>query len=206
VLLADVVRAAGHQLGLTCPPHPAPTPSRARARLACAVNGHPLLASLEGTPHAWLRQLLASFQTGAIDAFNDVVAAHRPAFEAQPALVAASGAIKEKITLLAVMELAGRKPPAERSLTFAEVAAETRLPLEQVEWVLMRAFSLGLMRGAIDQVGGAAGGGVAHVSFVKPRVLDGAQVAALKARVDEWRAKAHAMLLTLEEGARELMA
>jgi 26S proteasome regulatory subunit N9 len=80
--------------------------------------------------------------------------------------------------------------------------------VDQVEWVLMRAFSLGLMRGSIDQVAAGEGGGsgVVHVSYVKPRVLDMAQVAALKARVDEWRAKAHTMLLTLEEGASELMA
>ena len=180
------------------PPPPRPSPP------ARAVNSHPLLQALEGTPHAWLRQLLGAFQTGAIDAFNEVVASHRAAYESQPALVAAAGAVKEKITLLAVMELAGRKPPAERSLSFAELAAETRLPVDQVEWVLMRAFSLGLMRGSIDQV--REGGGVVHVSYVKPRVLDAAQVAALKARVDEWRAKAHAMLLTLEEGASELLA
>lgn len=169
--------------------------------LIAAVNAHPILASLEGTPHAWLRSLLGAFQTGAIDAFNEVVAAHRSAYDSQPALVASAGAIKEKIALLAVMEMAARKPPSDRSLTFDEVAAETRLPGDQVEWVLMRAFSLGLLRGSIDQVGG-----VAHVSYVRPRVLDAAQVAALKARIDDWRSKAFTMLLTLEEGSKELMA
>jgi 26S proteasome regulatory subunit N9 len=165
-----------------------------------AVNAHPILAALDGTPHAWLRALLAAFQTGAIDAFNAVVAGHRAAFESQPALVAASAAIKEKVALLAVMELAGRKPPAERTLGFDEVAAETRLPGDQVEWVLMRAFSLGLLRGSIDQVDR-----VAHVSYVRPRVLDAGQVAGLKGRVDEWRSKAHGMLLYLEDNSRELM-
>lgn len=129
-----------------------------------------------------------------------MVAAHSAAFAAQPALVASSAAIKEKIALLAVMELAGRKPPTERSLPFGEVAAETRLPVDQVEWVLMRAFSLGLLRGQIDQVAG-----VAHVSYVRPRVLDASQVGALKGRVDAWRAKAHGMLLHLEAGTAELM-
>ena len=164
------------------------------------MNAHPILSSLAGTPHTWLRELLAAFQTGAIDAFNGVVAAHAAEFAAQPALAASSAAIKEKLTLLAVMELAGRKPPTERTLSFAEVAAETRLPVEQVEWVLMRAFSLGLLRGSLDQVEG-----VAHVSYVRPRVLDAAQVAGLKERVDAWRAKAHGMLLYLEDNSRELM-
>lgn len=169
--------------------------------LAClSVNAHPILASLAGTPHAWLRDLLAAFQTGAIDAFNAVVGAHSAEFAAQPALVASSAAIKEKIALLAVMELAGRKPPTERSLTFAEVAAETRLPVDQVEWVLMRAFSLGLLKGVIDQVAG-----IAHISYVRPRVLDATQVQALKDRLDAWRAKAHSMLLYLEGNTAELM-
>ena len=128
------------------------------------------------------------------------MAAHRAQYDAQPALVASAGAIKEKITLLAVMELAERKPPAERSLTFSEVAAEIRLPTDQVEWVLMRAFSLGLLRGTIDQIEA-----VAHVSYVKPRVLDRSQLAALKSRVEAWRQKAFQMLLSLEDGSRELM-
>jgi 26S proteasome regulatory subunit N9 len=63
----------------------------------------------------------------------------------------------------------------------------------------MRALSLGLVRGAIDGVGG-----VVHVTYVRPRVLDDAQVVAVRERVEEWRAKAHKMLLQIEDNTSEL--
>jgi 26S proteasome regulatory subunit N9 len=44
---------------------------------------HPILASLEGTPDAWLRDLLAVFHTGDVDAFNLVVSSNQAAFQAQ---------------------------------------------------------------------------------------------------------------------------
>jgi 26S proteasome regulatory subunit N9 len=163
------------------------------------VNAHPLLVSLEGTPHAWLGELLRAFQHGDIDAFNATVAANREAFEAAPALISSAGAMKEKITLLAVMELAARKPSGERAIAFEEVAAEVRLPVEQVEWVLMRALSLGLIRGSIDEVGRSVA-----VSFVKPRVLDAAQIGVLRERVGAWRDKAGTMLQHMEEHTREI--
>ncbi len=72
--------------------------------------------------------------------------------------------MKQKVALLAVMQLAARRPAAERSIPFAVVAAATRLPLDQVEWLLMRAMSLELLRGVIDDVDA-----VVHVSWIRVR-------------------------------------
>lgn len=152
-------------------------------------------------PHVWLRELLAAFQNGNIDAFSNAVARNQAAFDTQPALVAHVGKIKEKITLLAVMELAARKPPSDRSLSFAEIAAETRLPEDQVEWVCMRAMSLGLIRGRVDEVDR-----IVHVAYVKPRVLDRQQIGQLKSRVDAWQSKVHEMSVFLENGTKDVFA
>ena len=113
------------------------------------VVQHPLLRSLEGTPDAWLGALLAAMHNGDIDAFNVLLADNEraaashvrararvgmppPNPRAQAALVAGIDAVKQKVALLAVMQLAARLPPAERSIPFAVIAAATRLPLEQV--------------------------------------------------------------------------
>ena len=158
------------------------------------------MKQLADTPHAWLSELLAAFQTGDIDRFNGIVGAHRAEFDAQPALVAASAAIKEKLTLLAVMELAATKPPSARTISFDELARETRLPLDQMEWVLMRALSLGLIAGKIDEVARCV-----HVSFLKPRVLDAKQINAVKEKAEAWRGRAKEMLRYLEDGTHELL-
>lgn len=60
--------------------------------------------------------------------------------------------MKEKVALLALMVLIFHRPSNERNISFADIAAATRLPLIQVEWLVMRALSLGLIKGSIDQV------------------------------------------------------
>lgn len=160
---------------------------------------HPILASLAGSPHAWLGALLRAYQVGSIDVFNAVVAEHRVAFEAQPALSANLAVLREKAALLAFMELAAAKPGTDRAIPIADISHATRLPADQVEWLVMRALSLGLARGAIDGVGG-----VVHVTYVRPRVLDDAQVVAVRERIEAWRSKAHAMLLQIEDSTVEL--
>ncbi len=148
------------------------------------VAGQPILSALADTPLSWLSDLLRVFQTGDIDSFNALVSQHRESFDAQPALVAASGTLKEKIVLISLMELAARQPANDRSLKFDDVAIETRLPVDQVEWVAMRAMSLGLISGTIDQVAQ-----VLHVNHIKPRVLNIEQIKALRGKIEAWRAK-----------------
>lgn len=59
----------------------------------------------------------------------------------------------------------------DRQLTFAEIAQETGLPENQVEVMVMRALSLGLVKGTIDQVDNKV-----NITWVQPRVLDKKQV------------------------------
>jgi 26S proteasome regulatory subunit N9 len=50
------------------------------------------------------------------------------------------------------MVLVFQRPSHERNIPFLEIAEVTRLPLEQVEWLVMRALSCQLIKGSIDQV------------------------------------------------------
>lgn len=45
-----------------------------------------------------------------------------------------------------------KRPSHDRQLTFDEIARETRLPLNEIELLIMKALSQGLVKGAIDQV------------------------------------------------------
>jgi 26S proteasome regulatory subunit N9 len=165
------------------------------------VNAQPLLGDLAGTPHAWLAELLRAFQNGDVAAFERVVAANAAAVASHPALVAAEAAVREKITLAALVELAARRAATDRAIAFADVAREARVPVERVEALVLRALSLGLLKGRIDELERTV-----DVTFVRPRVLDRAQVAALKERVDAWRGKASTALNYLEEASTELLA
>ena len=54
----------------------------------------------------------------------------------------------------------------------------------QVEWILMRALSKGLIKGTMDQVDGTV-----NITWVQPRVLDIAQLGLLSAQLKGWTEK-----------------
>lgn len=45
-----------------------------------------------------------------------------------------------------------KRPSHDRQLTFEEISKETRLPIIEIEILVMKALAQGLVRGAIDQV------------------------------------------------------
>lgn len=45
-----------------------------------------------------------------------------------------------------------KRPSHDRQLSFAEIAKETKLPVNEIELLVMKALSQGLVKGAIDQV------------------------------------------------------
>ena len=72
-------------------------------------------------------------------------------------------------------------PAADRAVPFTTIATASKLPVEQVELLLMRALSLKLIRGQIDQVDGTI-----SVEWVQPRVLQQPQIAKMTERLAAW--------------------
>ncbi|TDH70696.1 hypothetical protein CCR75_008209 [Bremia lactucae] len=163
------------------------------------VLATPILRALEGTDKQWLSDLLHAFNKGNIDRFNEIVGQNSTEFEAQPALVSKQAYMKEKVALLALMVLVFQRPSHERNIPFYEIAETTRLPLEQVEWLVMRALSCKLIKGSIDEVDG-----IVRVTWVQPRVLDNSQLQKLVTRLDGWEKKVNSTLLYVEEQTPEL--
>lgn len=56
----------------------------------------------------------------------------------QPALVAHERRLREKITILCLMELISSLPPDRRTIALSTVADCTKLPLDGVEFLLMK--------------------------------------------------------------------
>jgi len=138
---------------------------------------HPILDSLKDTKLAWLRDLLFAFNRGDLAAFQSL----EKNLAQSPLLGAHKQFLWEKISLSALTEAVFRRPPHDRAMTFATISKETRVQPEHVEIVIMKALSLGLLRGSIDQVGE-----VARISWVQPKVLDMKQIDGMRARLREW--------------------
>ena len=138
---------------------------------------HPLLSSLIGTPHAWLRDLLFAFNRGDLSAY-DILLAH---INDSPLLQQHKSFLYQKISLAALTETVFRRPPHDRAMTFALIEQETKVKRDEIEHLIMKALSLGLLRGKIDQVGE-----VARINWVQPKVLDLKQIEGMRSRLKEW--------------------
>lgn len=138
---------------------------------------HPILSSLTSTLHVWLRDLLFAFNRGDLGAWNALEANLPKA----PLLEQHRTFLYQKISLAALTEAVFRRPPHDRAMTFRTISTETNVKQEDIEILIMKALSLGLLKGSIDQVGE-----VARINWVQPKVLDLEQVGGMRTRLKEW--------------------
>ncbi len=138
---------------------------------------HPILDSLVGTQHAWLRDLLFAFNRGDLAAYA-VLENNLPK---SPLLDQHKTFLWQKISLSALTEAVFRRPPHDRAMTFATIASETHVQPQEIEILIMKALSLGLLRGSIDQVAE-----IARINWVQPKVLDMKQIDSMRVRLKDW--------------------
>jgi len=138
---------------------------------------HPILDSLAKTEHAWLRDLLFAFNRGDLHAYS-ILQTH---LQANGLLQAHQSFLYQKISLSALTQLVFSRAPQDRAMTFATISEETKVQLDEIEHLIMKALSLGLLRGSIDQVAE-----VARISWVQPKVLDRQGIEGMRTRLREW--------------------
>ena len=163
------------------------------------VLAHDCLAALRGSDAAWMLSMLEAFNRGDIAAFNAILSDNEAAVLATPALASATAreAVKKKITLLAVVELVFQRPAHERTISFADIGRAIAMGVDEVEWVLMRAMSVGLIKGVIDQVNQQL-----CATWVQPRILDKTQIGSIVERLQAWGGNVDAVVE--EVGGAEL--
>lgn len=144
------------------------------------VLSHKIVHSLQGTENEWLLLLLESFNKGDLQKFDLVCKQASAAMNAQHVLVAHEEFLKQKITILALLELAFSRS-LEHSISFKDVETACRLPPKEVEYLLMRSMSLGLLTGVIDNVAESV-----SISRVQPRVLGREPIGHMANRLDKW--------------------
>uniref|UniRef100_A0A6U3XGS4 PCI domain-containing protein n=1 Tax=Ditylum brightwellii TaxID=49249 RepID=A0A6U3XGS4_9STRA len=144
----------------------------------------PILHCLENTEKGWLLELMNASAKGDVSGFTAITERHAADIQNTTALAARAVQVKEKITLLALVNMVFERPSSERTLSFEDIAERIQMPKDAVELVIMRALSLGLIKGCMDQVDE-----IVEVSWVMPRVLDTEQMKDLGERFGEWAVK-----------------
>jgi len=158
---------------------------------------HPVLESLDREPNfAWLPQLLRAFNAGDLSKFEEM----SPKWQGIPDLHKHQEQLAKKIRLLCLMEMAYLRQGDKRQLKFAEIAKQAKVPANEVEYLVMRALSLGLIRGFVDQVDS-----LVCVEWVQPRVLDRKQISAVSGRIGKWSKDVAQMHLIIDREAEEIL-
>uniref|UniRef100_A0A7S0R011 PCI domain-containing protein n=1 Tax=Pyramimonas obovata TaxID=1411642 RepID=A0A7S0R011_9CHLO len=163
---------------------------------------HPVVKTLTDpkSSYGWLKDLLVAFNAGDLDKYDALCTTHAAALNAQPALVQNERRLREKITILCLMEIIFSLPSENRVISLAHIAEKTKLSLDGVEFLLMKTLSVHLIEGVIDQVDATVA-----VSWVQPRVLGLQQISELRSRLDGWLDKVHSTLLTVDSETPELV-
>jgi len=140
-----------------------------------------------------LVHLLRVFNNGDIAGYEALVHKHRTELSQQPGLLSNQTLLTQKISILALMELAFKRPSDQRTIPFHDVSVASKLPINEVEHLIMKALSLKLVKGTIDELDKTV-----TITWVQPRVLDIQQIADMKDRLGAWTQKVQSTLVFME--------
>ncbi|OAA73755.1 Proteasome component region PCI [Cordyceps fumosorosea ARSEF 2679] len=159
---------------------------------------HPILDVLaQSEDDSWLRDLLFAYNRGDLAAYaalSDHIASNKLLSEN-------STHLKQKIYLAALTEAVFRRPPHDRAMSFATISQETKVRPDEIEHLIMKALSLGLLRGTIDQVNG-----VAQITWVQPKVLDMKQIGSMRQRLLDWDSSVNQLGNWIEKAGKDVWA
>jgi 26S proteasome regulatory subunit N9 len=161
---------------------------------------HPIFMSLEGSNHAWLHSLVIAFSKGDLDSFNAITARNAVLMQSHPPLVNGQVQLREKIRVFALMELARDRPANARTMPFEVIAQRASLNIAEVEFLVMKAVSLGLVKGSIDQVGQKV-----VVKWVQPRVLEHESISRLCSQLETWQKQVEVTAQLLQSEGGDMM-
>lgn len=141
---------------------------------------HEIMGSISD-PHSeyfWLYSLIQHLNSGNLQEFKNWMA---KAVAQSPLLANHERFLFQKITLMALLELVSTQAMASRQLGFAQILEFTGVPIDDVEQLVIKGFSLGLVQGSINQIEGTV-----SVTWLQPRILNLDQVNVLYTHLQKW--------------------
>lgn len=103
--------------------------------------------------------------------------------------------------IVALLELIFKADKDQRSLSFQFIAASCLVEEQDVEYLVMKAMALNLIRGMIDQVNA-----IVHIDWIKPRYLSKAHMEIMSKRLANWAAVTEQVVRQVEDQSHELLA
>ena len=111
-----------------------------------------ILKSLLNTENEWLLELIETFNGGQMQKFYSKMKQHSEKFKKIKILDSNYDQICQKVSILAFMEIIFQREKSNRNLSFELISKELNFSEDDVEYLVMKSMSLGLVKGTIDQV------------------------------------------------------
>lgn len=108
--------------------------------------------------------------------------------------------LQQKVRIISFLELLFTVDKDDRSLRFDRIAAHCQVDKPDVEMLLMKALSLQLIKGNIDEVEE-----VIHVDWMLPRYLSKQHIEIMVRKLQDWEEKMDHVVKMVEGQAQELM-
>lgn len=160
---------------------------------------HPILQSLNDTEFAWMPAMLKALNVGNISAYDELCASEAAKINSFPIVIASQTLLRQKLSIAALIELIFRRKADERLIAFTDIAAGTGVPLNEVELLLIKALSLKLIRGTLDEVDQNV-----RITWAIPHALDMDQITVMKDNLAAWQNKTETTMKFVEDQSPEL--
>lgn len=151
-------------------------------------------AALNGSTHDWLARVLEALNSGNLSQWKTLETQYATQLKSHDlSSPAVSALLHQKASILAVIELVFQRPASERIISFEDISGATNISNDKVEHLIMRALSLGLIKGRIDETQQHF-----NITWVQPRVLGQEQLVTMSERLDKWGASVKDALELIE--------
>uniref|UniRef100_A0A3B0N538 26S proteasome subunit, putative n=1 Tax=Theileria annulata TaxID=5874 RepID=A0A3B0N538_THEAN len=148
---------------------------------------------LKGSDYNWLYEVLLIFNEGNLQLFEEAL----ERFKGQITHSELNGhepELRYKLTLIALLNLAFRKPNKQRSLSFQEIVEHCKIQMDEVEPFILKALGCNLIQGHIDQTQGTI-----QVTWVQPRILDTNKLELVRQKLKGWISSTNELVKGLEQ-------
>ena len=143
-----------------------------------------IINSLKGTQFEWLYDMMCSLGYGRINEFNKTVASSQEFIKNFPNVVSEMDYLHQKVRIIALLEMIFEVNKDQRSLSFERISQVCQIDQVDVELLIMKAMSLNLIKGTIDEVAQ-----VVHVDWCLPRYLNKSHLEIMAGKMRDWEGK-----------------
>jgi 26S proteasome regulatory subunit N9 len=155
---------------------------------------------LIGSSYEWIYNIILSLNSGNVLQFQESIRNYHKEIQSEAVLFSKVSLLDMKIRISALLNLIFQKNKNEKAFSYQEISNFCNCDYNTVEIISMKALSLGLIRGYIDEIEKSL-----VVNWVQPKFLDKERILILAERIDGWISKSVVVLGKFEEESRMLV-